>query len=90
MEWIGSNGAVLTSGNRITVGATLESSPGHEYQKSLAFTPLSAGDSGSYSCSATVMPTTSNSLATNGVGTGFVALHVASKIFHRCLYTGIH
>ena len=70
VEWIGPIGAVITSGSRITVGDTLETSPGREYQKSLAFTPLSAGDSGSYSCSATVMPTTSNSLVTNAVGTG--------------------
>ena len=70
VQWIGPNGAVITNGSRITVGDTLETSPGREYQKTLTFTPLSAGDSGSYSCSATVMPTTSNSLVTNAVGTG--------------------
>ena len=80
VEWIGPNGTVITSGSRITVGATLVTSPGREYQKSLTFTPLSAGDSGSYSCSATVMPTTSNSLVTNAVGAGSESLSVASKI----------
>ena len=56
VEWRGPGGAVITSDSRITVGATTEPSPGREYQKSLMFSPLSARDSGSYSCSATVMP----------------------------------
>ena len=84
VEWrlndaVAPNGAVISSGSRVTVGDTLETSPGREYQKTLSFTPLSAGDSGSYSCSATVMPTTSNSLVTNAVGTGSDSLSVASK-----------
>ena len=79
VEWIGPNGAVLTSDSRITVGTTLETSPGREYQKTLMFTPLSAGDSGSYSCSATVMPTTSNSDVTNGMVMDSDSLSVASK-----------
>ena len=89
VECIGPNGAVITSGSRITVGGTLETSPGREYQKSLVFTPLSAGDSGSYSCSATVMPTTSNSLVTNAVGTGSDSISVASKNVSIliCVYT---
>ena len=79
VEWIGLNGTVLTSDSRITVGATLETSPGREFQKTLTFTPLSAGDSGSYSCLATVMPTTSNSFVTNAVGIGSDSLSVAGK-----------
>ena len=79
VEWIGPNGAVITSDSRITVGETLETSPGREYQKTLTFTPLSAGDSGSYSCSATVMPTTSNSLVTSGMVIDSDSLSVASK-----------
>ena len=88
VEWIGLNGAVITSGSRITAGDTLETSPGREYQKSLTFLPLSAGDSGSYSCSATVMPTTSNSLVTNAVGTGSDSISVASKNLSKliCVY----
>ena len=86
VEWIGPNGAVITSDRRITVGDTLEKSPGREYQKTLTFLPLSAGDSGSYSCSATVMPTTSNSLVTNAVGTESDSLSVASKDLSRLLY----
>ena len=79
VEWIGPNGTVLTSDSRITVGDTLETSPGREYQKTLSFLPLSDGDSGSYSCSATVIPTTSNSLVTIAVGTGSESLSVTSK-----------
>ena len=87
VEWIGPNGAVLTSDSRITVGDTLETSPGREYQKTLAFTPLSAGDSGSYSCSATVMPMTSNSFVTNAVGIGSDSLSVAGKTLLTLLHT---
>ena len=79
VEWRRRGGAVITNNSRITVGATTEPSPGREYQKTLTFSPLSAGDSGSYSCSATVMPTVTNSLVTNGVGTGSDSLTVAGK-----------
>ena len=79
IEWIGPDGAVITSGSRVTVGDTLETSPGREYQKTLSFTPLSADDSGSYSCSATAMPTTSNSLVTSGMVIDSDSLSVASK-----------
>ena len=85
-EWIGPNGTVITSGSRITVGDTLEISPGREYQKTLTFLPLSAGDSGSYICSATVMPTTSNSLVTSAEGTESDSLSVNSKDLSRLLY----
>ena len=79
VEWRGPGGAVITNNSRITVHATTEPSPGREYQKTLTFSPLSAGDSGSYSCSATVMPTVTNSLVTNGVGTGSDSLTVSGK-----------
>ena len=79
VEWIGPNGAVITSGSRITVGDTLDTSPGREYQKYLSFTPLSASDSGSYSCSAAVMPTTNNFHVTNGMVMDSDSLSVASK-----------
>ena len=87
VEWIGPNGAVITSDSRITVGDTLETSPGREYQKTLTFTPLSAGDSGSYSCSATVMPTISNSLVTSGMVIDSDSLSVASKTLLTLLHT---
>ena len=87
VEWIGPDGTVITSGSRITVGDTLESSPGREYRKYLSFTPLSAGDSVSYSCSATVMPTTSNSFVTNAVGIGSDSLSVAGKTLLMLLHT---
>ena len=79
VEWRGPDGNVITSDSRITVGATVESAPGREYQKTLMFSPLSAEDSGSYSCSATVIPATSNSFIISGVGTGNDSLTVASK-----------
>ena len=79
VEWRGPGGAVITSTSRITVGTTIEPSPGRRYQKPLMFSPLSAGDSGSYSCSGTVTPTVTNSLVTNGVGTGSDTLTVAGK-----------
>ena len=82
VEWRGSGGAVITNNSRITVGATTEPSPGREYQKTLTFSPLSAGDSGSYSCSATVMPTSSNSFINNGVGTSSDSFTVAGKHIH--------
>ena len=82
VEWRGPGGAVITNNSRITVGATTEPSPGREYHNTLMFSPLSAGDSGSYSCSATVMPKNSYSLVTNGVGTGSDSLTVAGKHFY--------
>ena len=87
VEWFGPNGAVITGDSRITVGDTLETSPGREYQKTLTFTPLSEGDSGSYSCSATVMPTTSNSLVTSGIVIDSDSLSVASKTLLTLLHT---
>ena len=81
VEWRGPGGAVITSDSRITVGATTEPSPGREFQKRLIFSPLSARDSGSYSCSATVIPTVTSSFVTNGVRTGSDSLTVAGK--HR-------
>ena len=89
VEWRGPGGAVITSDSRITVGATIEASPGREYQNTLMFSPLSAGDSGSYSCSATVMPTVTNSFITNGVGTGSDSLTFAGKQndTHKCRHT---
>ena len=80
VEWRRFNGDIMTSDNRITVGGVVEISPGRSYQRSLMFSPLSAGDSGSYSCSATAMPTVMNSNVMNGVGTGNDSLTVASKL----------
>ena len=78
VEWRGLDGAVITSDNRITVGDVIET-PGRRFERSLMFSPLSAGDSGSYSCLATVMPTVANPRVTSGVGTGSDSLTVASK-----------
>ena len=79
VEWRGPNGSVITSNSRITVGDVIETTTGRRFERSLMFSPLSAGDTGNYSCSATVMPTVANPRVTNGVGTGNSSLTIASK-----------
>ena len=79
VEWRRPDGSVLNSDNRITVGDVAEPTPGRDYERSVTFSPLSAGDSGNYSCSATVMPTMVTSGVTNGMGTGSDSLAVASE-----------
>ena len=78
-EWRGLGGGVLTSDSRITVGDVLEETPGREYRSLLTFTPLSAMDTGSYSCSATVRPSVANGNVINGVGSGSDTLPVTGK-----------
>ena len=80
VDWRGPRGDVMTSDSRITVGDVVQSTLGRTFQRSVMFSPLSAGDNGSYSCSATVMPTMMNSNVKNGVGTGNESLTVASKL----------
>ena len=79
VEWRGPGGSVITNNSRVTVGTTIEAAPGREYQKTLFFSPLSAGDTGSYTCSGTVMVDPTNSFITNGVGTGSDSLTVVGK-----------
>ena len=79
IEWRGLGGSVLTSDSRITVGDVLEETPGREYRSLLTFTPLSAMDTGSYSCSATVRPSVANGNVINGVGSGSDTLTVTGK-----------
>ena len=80
IEWIGPSGMLTsTSDGRLTVGALEIDTPGRQYERSVMFSPLSAGDSGSYSCSATIMPDTENSRVTNGVQVGSDSLSVASE-----------
>ena len=80
VEWM-KNGALLSSSNdgRITLKDTREDSPGREFRRSIEFFPLSAGDMGSYSCSATIRPTVDNPGVTNGFGIGSSNLTVAGK-----------
>ena len=81
VEWMGPGGRLTSSSDsRLTVGELDVDSPGREYRRSLTFSPLSASDMGSYSCSATVTPTVENSGVTNGMGIGSDNLTVASKI----------
>ena len=81
VEWMGPGGRLTSSSDgRLTVGDLVIDSPGREYRRSLTFSPLSADDMSSYSCSATVMPTVDNSGVTNGIGMGSDNLTVASKI----------
>ena len=80
VDWRGPSGDVMTSDSRITVGDVGVIAPGRSFQRSVMLSPLSAGDTGSYSCSATVMPTMINSNVKNGVGTANDSLTVASKL----------
>ena len=80
VDWRRPNGDIMTNDSRITVGDVAVISPGRTFQRSVMFSPLSAGDAGSYSCSATAMPTMMNSNVMNGVGTGSDSLSVASKL----------
>ena len=83
VEWRRPNNSTLVSDDRITVGSSMELIEGRLYQRSVTFSPLSAGDSGSYSCSATVMPSMATSGVTNGMGTGSDSLTVDSELmFH--------
>ena len=81
IEWM-KDGVRLSSSNdgRITLGETLVDSPGREFRRSIMFSPLSAGDMGSYSCSATIRPSVENPGVTNGVGIGSGNLTVAGKL----------
>ena len=75
-------GIVLSSSNdgRITLGDLTVDSPGREYRRSINFSPLSADDVGTYSCSATVRPTVAISGVTNGFGIGNNSLTIVGKI----------
>ena len=79
VEWRRPNNSTLVSDDRITVGNSMAVTEGRDYRRSVMFSPLSAGDSGSYSCSATIMPDTENSRVTNGVQVGSDSLSVASE-----------
>ena len=81
VQWRRPNGDIMiTNDSRITIGGVVEIAPGRTFQRSVIFSTLSAGDSGSYSCSATVMPIVMNSNVVNGVETGSDTLTVASKL----------
>ena len=80
MEWM-KNGIILSnsSNGRITLVETIVDSPGRDFRRSIMFSPLSASDMGSYSCSATISPTVANSRITNSVGIGSSNLTVIGK-----------
>jgi hypothetical protein len=80
VEWI-KNGIRLSSSSngRITLGMLTEDSPGKEFRRSIQFSPLSADDMGTYSCSATIRPTVANSRVTNGFGIGNNSLTIVGK-----------
>ena len=80
VDWRGPSGNVMTSDSRITLGDVVQATLGRTFQRSVMFSPLSAGDTGSYSCTGTVMPTVMNSNVKNGVGTANESLTVASKL----------
>ena len=80
IEWM-KNGVKLSSSSngRVTLEETIVDGPGREFRRSIVFSPLSAGDMGSYSCSATIRPTVDNPGVTNGFGIGSSNLTVAGK-----------
>ena len=89
MEWM-KDGIKLSSSNngRVTLGDTREDSPGREFRRSIVFSPLSAGDMGSYSCSATIRPTVDNPGVTNGFGILNSNLTIAGKFNNSCSIIG--
>ena len=70
----------VTSGDRITVGGVVVDTVGIEWRRSVMFNPLSSDDSGSYTCTASIRPTTANAFVTNGMDTGMEELTVVSKL----------
>ena len=81
VDWRGPSGDIMTSDSRITVGRVVEIAPGRSFQRSVMFSPVSAGDAGIYSCTGTVMPTVTNSNVMNGVRTRNDSLSVDSKLY---------
>ena len=79
IEWMKDGNKLSDSNGRITLEDTIIDSPGREFRRSIVFTPLSAGDMGSYSCSATISPTADNPGVTNGIGIRSSNLTVAGK-----------
>ena len=82
VEWRGPGGLLIASSNdgRVTLGELVIDSPGRDYRRSIQFFPLSADDMGTYSCSATAMPTVTRSGVTNGFGMSNNSLTVVGKI----------
>ena len=82
VEWKKSNNNFTSSNDgRITVGELDTDTPGRIYRRSVIFSPLSAEDVGSYSCSATVIPTVANPQVTNGFGKVDGSLAVTGKMY---------
>ena len=80
VEWKKSNNSFTSSNDgRITVANIAIDTPGRIYRRSVIFSPLSAEDVGSYSCSATVIPTVANPQVTNGFGKVDGSLTVTGK-----------
>ena len=80
VEWMKDGVRLSSSGDgRITLRDLQIDSPGRDYRRSIQFTPLSAGDMATYSCSATVMPTVDNSRVTDGFGIGNTDLTIVGK-----------
>ena len=70
----------LTNTSRIIVGNVREDSPGSLWRRNVMFKPLSSVDSGSYTCTASIRPTTANAFVTNGMNTRMEELTVVSKL----------
>ena len=74
------DGNELISDDRITVGDVVVDRVGSEWRRSVMFNPLSSVDSGSYTCTATIRPTTANAFVTNGIGTEMRLMNIVSKL----------
>ena len=80
VEWMKEGARLSSSGDgRITLGDLQIDSPGRDYRRSIQFSPLSAGDMATYSCSAMIIPTVDNPRVTNGFGVGNTNLIVVGK-----------
>ena len=74
------DGNELTNTSRIIVGNVREDAPGTDWRQAVLFNPLSSVDSGSYTCTAAIRPTTANAFVTNGMNTGMEEMSVVSKL----------
>ena len=80
MEWKKYENSFTSSNDgRVIVGDIDVDTPDRIYLRSVIFSPLSAEDVASYSCSATVIPTVANPRVTNGFGKVDGSLAVTGK-----------
>lgn len=79
VEWL-KQGTILTNDDHITVLDLEEISPGNTYRSTITFQPLTIGDTGDYTCRATIRPVNDSELVVNGIGMGNDTLTVIGKL----------